>query len=206
MNRWLRLVLAGLLLSPVLVAAQEVKPVPAEDPAHQELRALRDRLLRAFNDKDLDALLRDVHPNAVVTWQNGEVSRGHQGIRDYYNRMMTGPNRVVESVKAAADVDELTILHGDRNGLAFGRLEEDFALTDGTAFHLSNRWTADVVKEGGRWVIAGLHVSANIFDNPVLHIAVRRTAWWVGGIALAAGLLLGGVGMALAGRLRGRRP
>jgi ketosteroid isomerase-like protein len=197
---------AGCLLAPLLAAADDVKPVPAEDPAHGELRALRDRLLGAFNRNDLDALLKDVHPNAVVTWQNGEVSRGHDGIRAYYAKMMTGPNRVVDSVRATADVDELTILYGDRNGLAFGGLEEDFRLTDGTDFHLSNRWTATLVKDGGRWLVAGLHVSANLFDNPVLHIAVRRTALWAGGAGLAAGLVLGAMVVKLVGRRRGRQP
>jgi ketosteroid isomerase-like protein len=197
---------AGWLLVGALAAHGQVKPVPPEDPAHGELRALRDRLLDAFNRNDLDALLKDVHPNAVLTWQNGEVSRGHDGIRAYYARMMSGPNRIVESVRATADVDELTILYGDRTGLAFGNLGEDFRLTDGTDFHLDNRWTATVVKDGGRWVVAGLHVSANVFDNPIQRIAMRRVALWAGGAALVAGLLLGVVGTRLAGRRRGRQP
>jgi hypothetical protein len=195
----------GCLLTPALLSAQEVKPVPAEDPVHKDLRALRDRVLEAFNKNDLDGLLRNVHENAVMTWQDAEVCRGHKGIRDYYNRMMTGPNRVVESVKATAEVDELTILYGDKNGLAFGRLDEEFKLTNGMDFQLPNRWTANVVKEGDRWLIAGFHVSANVFDNPVQHMIIRRTAWWTGGIALLVGILLGVVGTAFVRRLRGRR-
>jgi len=68
-----RIVLAPLLalLAPALALADEVKTVPPEDPAHNELRALRDDVLDAFNKKDLDRLLGHVHPNVVVTWQNG---------------------------------------------------------------------------------------------------------------------------------------
>src|SRR5712691_11524375 len=81
--------------------ADEVKPVSAEDPAHQQLRAMRDGVIEAFNKRDLDGLLANVDENAVATWQDGEVCRGHQGIRDYYARKMSGPNRLVESVTAA---------------------------------------------------------------------------------------------------------
>jgi uncharacterized protein (TIGR02246 family) len=187
-----------------VLSAQESKPAAAEDPVHNELRALRDRAIEAFNKNDVDALLKYVHPNVVCTWQNGEVSRKHQGIRDYYAKMMQGPQRLVQSVKATADVDELAILRGPNNALAFGNLAEDFVLADGTSFNLSNRWTADLVKEEGRWLISGFHVSANLFDNPMLGIAIRRTAMWTGGIALAAGLLIGVVGAVLVSRARRR--
>src|SRR5262249_62019697 len=135
----------------------------------------------AFNKNDLDRLLSYVHKDSVVTWQNNEVSRGHEGIREYYRKMMTGDQRIVESVKATAEVDNLTTLFGDNNGLASGSLAEDFKLTDGRQFYLDNRWTAHVVKEGGRWQIAALHISANVFHNPILEMAIRATAWWVGG-------------------------
>ena len=102
-----RAVLASLvaLLAPALARADDVKTVAADDPAHNELRALRDDVLDAFNKKDLDRLLSHVHPNVAVTWQNGEVSRGRDGIRAYYKKMMEGPDRVVDSVTAKAEVD-----------------------------------------------------------------------------------------------------
>jgi uncharacterized protein (TIGR02246 family) len=193
MRHWTTWAVAGCLLAAAPAGADDVKSVPPEDPAHAELRALRDRLVDAFNRNDVDALLRDVHPNVVATWQDGTVSRGHAGIRDYYDRMMKGPQRVV---------DRVTILHGDRSGLAFGKLEQDFTLTDGKQFHLSSRWTADLVREGGRWVLAGFHVSANVFDNPILHLAVRKTALWAGGGALLLGLVLGALGARTLGRAR----
>src|SRR5437764_674206 len=91
MKRWLALIVtAGLCTS--LAPAGEQKKVPPEDPAHKELRALKEQLIEAFNKKDMDALLKHVHPNAVVTWQNAEVSRGHDGIRAYYKKMLEGPN------------------------------------------------------------------------------------------------------------------
>jgi ketosteroid isomerase-like protein len=158
--------------------------------------------MEAFNKGDLDGLLANLHKNVVATWQDGEVCRGRDGVRAYYDKMMKGDNRIVESVQARASVDELTILYGDRNGLAFGSVDQDFHLKNGKQFHLNSRWTADVVKEGDRWLIAGLHVSANAFDNPILNQAIRLTGLWVGGGALIVGLL---AGLLLARMFRGSR-
>ena len=187
-----------------LLSAQEPKPAPPEDPVHNELRAMRDAAIEAFNKGDIDRLLTFVHKNAVLTWQNAEVSRGHQGVREYYQKMMTGPNKKVESVKAAASVDELTTLYGPNTGVAFGSVNEDFKLTNGMDFHLPNRWTAHVVKEDGRWQISALHVSADLFDNPVQSLVVKKTAQLTGGVAGLAGLLVGVLGTVIVGRNRRR--
>jgi hypothetical protein len=42
----------------------------AEDPAHNELRALRTQVIEAITKGDFDSVVRHVHPNVVVTWQN----------------------------------------------------------------------------------------------------------------------------------------
>jgi ketosteroid isomerase-like protein len=194
-RRWLAFVIASGLLAPALLRGQQAKTetAPPEHPAHQELRALRDELVNALNSNDLDRLLRHVTEDVVATWQDAEVSRGHKGVRDYYNRMMVGADRIVESVTAKAEVDDLTRLYGqDKDtGLAFGRLEQDFKLTNGMNFHLSNRWTAHVAKDAGQWKLSAFHVSANLFDNAVLRTVTRQTMFWTGGIALPLGFVLG---------------
>lgn len=194
---------AGLIVVPALSGQDAEKP-KAEDPSHQQLRELRDRLVTAFENQDLDALLKDVHENAVVTWQNGEVSRGHKGIRDYYKKMLTGPEKVVEKVTVTkAEADDLTMLSQDGNhGLAWGTLDEHFVLADGTEFDLPNRFTAGLVKDGDKWKVVGLHVSANIFDNPVQALAIKKTMLLAGLAALAAGLIVGGLIVAMLMRRR----
>lgn len=130
----------------------------------------------------------------MVTWHDAEVSRGRDGIRAYLNRMLSGPGKVVESYSADVKVDELTILYGGDTGISFGSAVEHFKMTGGRTFDLPARWSATLVKDGGRWLIASLHASDNLFDNPLLAMA-RRAVWWAGGIALlvglAAGVLLG---------------
>ena len=87
-------------------------------------------------------------------------------------------------------MDELTILYGENTGIAFGSSLEHFKLANGSSFDLKGRWTTTMVKEDGRWLIASLHVSTNIFDNVMLDLmkkyAIRATC-----IALVVGIILG---------------
>jgi ketosteroid isomerase-like protein len=194
MKRWLPVAVALLLTAQLRAIGQEA---PArEDPAHNELRALKRGAEEAFNKGEIDRLLSDhVLKDVIVTWQNAEVNRGHEGVKGFYNRMMASPDRVVESVKTNIEVDELSHLYGPNTATALGSMQQHFKLRDGMEFDLPSRWTATMVKDNDRWKIAAFHVSANVFDNGVLHTVLRRTAYWVGGIAggvaLAIGIVIG---------------
>ena len=172
----------------------------AEDPAHAELRALRDELVDAVNKRDMPRLLRHLHPDVVVTWQNAEVSRHPDGVRAYLTRMLEGPSSIVESFSTSVTVDELTILHGGDTGVSFGSSIDRFALRGAQTFDLHSRWSATLVRFDGRWVIASFHSSTNLFDNPLLNGAKRLAMYGAAG-ALAAGLIVGFV----VGRRRARR-
>ena len=193
----LRVGLAVLLIG---VGLSDVRAQPAEDPAHAQLRALRDDLLDAVNKRDMDRVLRHLHPDVVVTWQNAEVSRRPEGVRAYLSRMLDGPNSIVRSFNTSVTVDELTILHCGDAGIVFGSSRDVLELRAGKSVELNSRWTATVVLVGGAWKIAGFHRSSNLFDNPLLN-AAKRLLTLVGVVAAAAGL---GIGF-LVGRARGRK-
>jgi ketosteroid isomerase-like protein len=183
--------IAALMFLPLVALSASSQALPPKDEAvHSELRALRDGLIDAMNKGDIDRELAFMHPNVVVTWHNAEVSRGRDGVRAYLARMLSGPNKVVASYSATVDVDELTILYGGSTGISFGSAIEHFKLNDGRILDLPARWTATVVKDGDKWLIASLHASDNLFDNPVLATA-KRTAYWAGGVALVVGLMAG---------------
>jgi ketosteroid isomerase-like protein len=184
----LTLALAGLTTGNL--SAQTNAAIAMEDPAHVELRVLRGDLLTAMNKGDLDGVLSHLHTNIVITWQNAEVSRGREGVRAYYNRVMTGPNKVVESFKCNVNVDELTLLYGGNTGISFGSSDEHYKLTSGLSMSLKGRWTATLIRADGHWLVASLHASTNLFDNPLLNLT-RKTVYWAGGICLVAGILLG---------------
>src|SRR5262249_43535448 len=155
-----------------------------------------------YHKNDIDGMLKYVHPNVIATYQNGECKRGHQGVKEFYERMRNGDNRVVEKVDTKLEVDDLAVLHGSDTAIAFGTLDDHFLLRDGMEFDLHSRWSATLVKEDGRWLIASYHASANVFDNGVLNLVLRKSSLYVGGIAGVVGLLFG-IGVCLGvGRLR----
>ena len=167
-----------------------------EDPAHNELRAVRDGLLAGMNSGDIDAQLAFLHPNVVVTWHNAEVSRGREGVKKYLDRMLHGSPKVVEKFGADVKVDELSILYGGDTAIAFGSAQERFTMAGGKQFDFTGRWSATLVKDGGKWLVANLHTSDNIFDNPLLNQVKAALP------PIAGGLLLVG---ALGGWIIGRR-
>jgi len=160
---------------------------------HDEIRAVRDGLLGAIKAKDVDALMKFLHPDIVLTSQDGneqKAIRKHEGVRDYIARQLTGPNAYIKSIQPNVTVDDLTILHGDSTGVAFGNSKDHYVLANGSESDLATRWSATLVKHEGAWKIASLHYSTNLFDNPVLE-ALKKMMYWVGGIAAGVGLLLG---------------
>ncbi len=183
---WFALILTLALAAPVFAQA--------EDPAHGELRAMRGALLAAITSQDIDKVLPLLHPDIVVTWQNGEVNRGHAGVRAFFERM---GRQSFGGYKVPPEPDELTILHGGTTGISFGRSVGQFNLL-GSSWEFENRWTATLVKQNGQWLVASYHVSWNALDNPLLNTATRSLAMAAGG-ALLVGLALG---MLLARRFR----
>ncbi len=199
MNPLLRTVPALLLMLAMPAVSAEPPQTASEDPAHQELRKLRDGLLDAMNRGDIDAALRFLHTNCVITWHNAEVSRGHLGVRAYNDRVMKGPNRIVDTFHCDVHVDELSILYHGDTAICFGSSDEQFKLANGRNLNVKGRWSATLVKEDGRWLVASLHASTNLFDNVMLDLAKKA-----GAVATAVCLVAGlGIGW-LIGR-RGKR-
>lgn len=158
----------------------------AEDPAHEELRTLRTQLLDAVVKGDIDRVTQHVHPNVVVTWQNSEVCRGRQGLKDFF--IEQGKDSF-KGYKLPPTPDELTIFHGGNTGVSFGQTIAEYKLL-GKSYELKSRWTATLVKENGVWLLAAYHLSMNVLDNPILGAA--KNALYVGiGAALVGGILLG---------------
>ena len=157
---------------------------------HDALRSVRDRAVAALNGSDVDALLALAHDEVVFTAMNAEVARGKDAIRAYFDKMMVGPDRIVESMTTEIKVDTLSILHGDDTAIAYGSSHDRYRLTDGLELEVDARWTSTLVRVGDDWLIASFHSSVNVFDNPLL-AASRRLLYWVGGAALALGLVAG---------------
>jgi ketosteroid isomerase-like protein len=172
----------GLLL--VLLSLGAVRA--AEDPSHEELRILRNEIIAAITKGDIDSVLTHIHPDAVVTWQNSEVCRGRQGLKDFFERM--GKNSF-KGYKVPPTPDELTIFHGGDTGISFGETVGEYKLF-GKGYEIKSRWTATLVKENGKWLLAGYHISMNALDNPLL-TAAKKGMYAAAAVALILGILIG---------------
>ncbi len=191
-----------LRLSSAIVFGQEVDAPaanaseigPAVNQAeHDQLRMVRDELIAAINAKNSQTVLERMHPNVVLTTQDGKelkVVRGREGVQEYLDRLLIGPTRGVESLKLDVIVDELSAIYHDHTAIAFGSSFDHYKLVDGTEFDLKTRWSATLVKEQDQWLLANLQVSTNLFDNPVL-AAFSRVAIWIAASAGIAGLVIG---------------
>ncbi|MCA9777426.1 MAG: nuclear transport factor 2 family protein [Candidatus Eremiobacteraeota bacterium] len=169
-------------------------PESGEDPAHNELRLLRRHMEDAMNARDIDSILEGVADEVVFTTMNGDVVRGKDNIRSYFEKMMTGSEARVKDVKTKFEVDELTILYGEpggtRFGVAYGHSDDEYTLADGTKFQVQPRWSATMVRDDESWKIVNFHYSVNMFDNPVVDKAMGKIAM-IGSGALVLGLLVG---------------
>ncbi len=171
--------------------ADPVEVRAAENPNHDQLRALRDGITNAMNRRDIDTLLTFLHPKVVFTTMNGDVARGHEAIRTYYAKMMEGPNRVVDSITVKFNADELTDLYlNDSLGICYGSTQDVYTLKGGKRMDINARWTATMIKEDGKWLVTAIQYSTNMFDNPVL-TAFKKTMMMLGMGCAVIGLLLG---------------
>jgi len=182
--------LALLLLATLPLAAQE-----DEEALHQQLRDTRAEIVAAIESRDPEKILPLIHPEVVVTWQDATVCHGTAELRDFYERM--GKDAFV-AFKVPHEADKLSVLHGGDTAVATGRVVADYHLL-GKAFEFESRWTATLIRQDGRWLVAAYHVSLDSLDNPVLDAA--KSAVWIAG---GAGIL-GGIAIAtLFGRIRRR--
>lgn len=157
-----------------------------EDPAHQELRTVRTQIIDSITKGDIDAVLTHVHPDVVVTWQNSEVCRGKQGLKDFFERM---GRKSFKGYKVPPTPDDLTIFHGGDTGVSFGKTVAEYDLL-GKNYEIESRWTATLVKQDGKWLLAAYHISMNTLDNPLL-TAAKKGLYIAAGTGLVIGVLIG---------------
>lgn len=178
---------------------QTTQAVTVEDPT-AAINVLRAELVDSFNKGDLDRLLGHLSPDVVITWQNGEVCRGPAEVRAYYDRMMTGSDRIVASVRSDPQVADRHV-YGDW-AVSWGVMNDHFTLTDGRDLAMNSKFTATIARAGEVWKVTSFHLSVNAFDNSILQLAIRRTAIWTGAIAGIVALIIG----LIVGRSTARRP
>ena len=174
--------IVALLLSMLTLQAQDGASPASTD--HEQLRQLRTDIIDAIESRDVDKMLKFVHPEIVVTWQDGQSTQGIDQLRAFYDR--AGKDAFV-GFKVPHQPDDLSVIHGGDTAISKGYVVANYHLI-GRDYEFKSRWTATLVKQDGKWLVAGYHVSLNALDNPILN-AAKSALWIAGGI----GLVIGGI-------------
>ncbi|HMV05316.1 MAG TPA: nuclear transport factor 2 family protein [Accumulibacter sp.] len=177
-----------------LLAAGVSLATAADDPHAADRQALI-RLFRemeaSINAQDVERMVAQMHPQATVTWLNGEVSRGHDEIRAYYQRMVKGDQRILDRYLTTAKLGASARFFGNGEvAVADGTMVDEFFPVARGPFRLDSNWTSTSAKIDGRWQVVALHLSANVFTNSLMAEAQSAIRLAAGGAALG-GLLLG---------------
>jgi uncharacterized protein (TIGR02246 family) len=149
----------------VMSVAQASSPV---DEIHADLRDLKKTMEKAINQMDIESILQNVTDDVVFTTMNGDLVRGRSAVKQYFESMMKGDERRVESVSAKFEVIDFANLYGESTAVAFGTSEDHYVLRGGDTFSVNARWSATMVKQNGKWLVANFHYSTNMFNNPIL--------------------------------------
>jgi len=176
----------------------------AEDPHEADRKALLKvfgEIEAGINDQNVERMVAQMHPQATVTWLNGVISRGHDEIRAYYQRMVKADNRYLDKYLTAAKVGAPARFYGNGEvAVADGSMEDEFFPVARGPFKLSSRWTSTSVKFDGEWKVVSLHLSSNVFTNSLIEEATDAA------VKVGVGAGIGGVILGfLLGRWRRRR-
>ncbi|HPP46365.1 MAG TPA: nuclear transport factor 2 family protein [Accumulibacter sp.] len=197
MKKRLALVMFLLSLS-APVAAAEDDPYAAD---RQALLHVFREIEAGINAQDIERMVAQMSPQATVTWLNGEVSRGHDAIRAYYQRMVKGEQRILDRYLTSAKVGaSARFFAAGQIAVADGTMEDEFFPVARGPFKLSSHWSSTSAKIDGQWQVVALHLSSNVFTNSLMTEA-KNALWYAGGGGLVTGVLLG----FLLGRLRRHR-
>lgn len=198
MSARMLIVVCSILLGTTALHAADADP-HAED--RKALLKVFREIEDAINDQNVDRMVAQMHPQATVTWLNGEISRGHDEIKAYYHRMVKGDKRYLDKYLTAAKVGAPARFYGGGQvAVADGSMEDQFFPVARGPFQLSSRWTSTSGKFDDQWKVVSLHLSSNVFTNSLIDEATQAV-WYMGAGGAVAGLIAG----LLIGWLVGRR-
>ena len=164
----LRVVAAAVMIAICFVAnsgwAQQPDP-HADD--RKQLRAMLAEFEAAINAQSIDRMVAHMADDVTVIWLNAEVSRGKDEVRAYYGRMVGHDKAILEKYLTKATLGAPAKFYGDI-AIADGSAADEFYPIARDFFRLDSRWSATMVKNAGEWQIVSLHLSSNVFNNPLL--------------------------------------
>ena len=163
------------------------QPDPRADD-RKELRAMLAEFEAAINAQNIERMVAQMDDNVTVIWLNAEVSRGKDEVRAYYGRMVGHDKAILKKYLTKATIGAPAKFYGDV-AIADGSAADEFYPIARGFFTLDSRWSSTMVKNAGAWKIVSLHLSSNVFNNPLLDeikadIVKAAAGGFIGGLVL----------------------
>jgi len=157
------------------------------EPDRVLLRAMLADIQSGINERNLEKILQHLIDDAVVTYQNAEVSRGKAEVSAHFNLHFMGSNPIIRRFTIRGEIAAPAVFSDDV-AVAHGTCHDEMELTSGRKFELDGKWSATILNRQGKWRVACLHFSTNVLDNSVVN-GVKKLAW----MGAAGGFVLGGL-------------
>ena len=150
-------------------AQQPEETEPAATKA--ELDAFRDGLFHAFNEGNYEEMLKEFcHKDMIAVWQDGTTSKGHAGVLAEFDKL----SKFIDKMEAYPTTEDRLILNDGTLVISSGPMNDKYALSRGVDVELQSKWSATLVKEDDKWLLASFSASSNAFDNEVVSLFSAR--------------------------------
>lgn len=168
-----------------LVHAEEVD-VNAED--RLQLRSILAECEQGINTGNIGLFTKHIDEEARVTFLNGEVVIGPQGVQSYFQRMVgQDANAVLSQYETKAEVADLARFY-ENMAVANGTMRDVFTPKARGVFEFDSKWSVTFAKKADVWKIVSLHFSTNAFNN-ALTDELKNKIWQVGLMAAIAAVV-----------------
>jgi ketosteroid isomerase-like protein len=164
----------------------------ADENRDAERAVLRDKLNfieSALNDKAFDRVVPLLDENAVIVFLNGEVTRGIDQARAYFDKTLGSSNPILSDYTTRAAVGAPARFKGNI-AIADGSTQDTFVFANGSDMVVDTKWTVTLGKQGEDWKILQLQFSSNLFDNPLVNSAKNNLVMF-SAVAAVAGIAIG---------------
>jgi ketosteroid isomerase-like protein len=164
-------------------------PIPADprEPDRVLLRGILADIQSGINERNLGKILQHLTDDAVVTYQNAEVSRGRNEVSTHFNQHFMGGSPIIRHFTIRGEIAAPAVFSGDA-AVAHGTCHDEMELSSGRKFELDGKWSATLLYRQDKWRVACLHFSTNVLDNSVVN-GVKKLLW----VGVGGGFVLGGV-------------
>ena len=160
-----------------------------QDAERAVLQAMLGSIESALNEKSFDRVVPLLDENAVIVFLNGEVTRGIEQARAYFNKTLGQSNPILSDYNTRATVGAPARFIGDI-AIADGSTQDTFVFANGSAMVVDTKWTVALERRDDAWKILQLQFSSNLFNNPLVARAKQNILMFTG-IAVVAGLAIG---------------